>query len=102
MLGRGLVTRLRGGVSHARMGGGRRRPRCRGDRPVLPYPIDRRLRLCVDYAPCFIYWPTHRTIVFINRATSATLILIGLTGLFTEMVRQWDHHHAPYAFGVER
>ena len=28
------------------MGGTRRRPRCRGDSPVSPYPIDRRLRLC--------------------------------------------------------
>ena len=28
------------------MGGTRKCPRCRGDHPVLPYPIDRRLRLC--------------------------------------------------------
>ena len=28
------------------MGGTRRTPRCRGGRPVSPYPIDRRLRLC--------------------------------------------------------
>ena len=46
--------------------------------------------------------PTHRTIALINRVTSATLVLIGLTGLFTEMVRQWDHHHTSYEFGVER
>ena len=28
------------------MGGTRQAPRCRGGRPVSPYPIDRRLRLC--------------------------------------------------------
>ena len=39
---------------------------------------------------------------FINRVTSVTLVLIGLTGLFTGMVRQWDHHHTSYEFGVER
>ena len=46
---RGLVvTRPCGGVSYARMRGTRRAPRrCRGGgRPVLPYPADRRLRLC--------------------------------------------------------
>jgi hypothetical protein len=42
------------------------------------------------------------TRAFINRVTSATLVLIGLTRLFTEMVRQWDHHHTSYEFGVER
>ena len=29
------------------MGGGRRPPRCRGDGPALPYPVGRRLQLCV-------------------------------------------------------
>ena len=61
-----------------------------------------RLYLCVNYAPSCIYWPKYHTIAFFNRATSATLVLIGLTGLFTGMVRQWDHHHAPCDFGVER
>ena len=61
-----------------------------------------RLHLCVNYAPFCIYWTKYHTIAFINRVTSATLVLIGLTGLFTEMVRQWDHHHTPYEFGVER
>ena len=61
-----------------------------------------RLHLCVNYAPFFIYWPAYHTIAFINRVTSATLVLTGLTGLFTEMVRQWDHHHTSYEFGVER
>ena len=61
-----------------------------------------RLHLCVNYAPFCIYWPTYHTIAFINRVTSVTLVLIGLTGLFTEMVRQWDHHHTSYEFGVER
>ena len=55
-----------------------------------------RLHLCVNYAPFCIYWPTYHTIAFINRVTSATLVLIGLTGLFTEMVRQWDHYHTSY------
>ena len=41
-------------------------------------------------------------IAFFISVTSATLVLIGLTGLFTEMVRQWDHHHTSYEFGVER
>ena len=43
-----MTTAVRpcGGVSHARMGGTSRPPRCRGGRQVLPYPIDRRLRLC--------------------------------------------------------
>ena len=40
------MTRSSGGVSHARMRGTRRGGRCWGDRPVLPYPIDRRSRLC--------------------------------------------------------
>ena len=57
-----------------------------------------RLHLCVNYAPFCIYWPTYHTIAFINRVTSVTLVLIGLTGLFTEMVRQWDHHHTSYEF----
>ena len=35
-----MLSRPCGGVSHARMGGGRRRSRCRGDCPVLPCPID--------------------------------------------------------------
>ena len=39
--------------------------------------------------------------IFIS-VTSATLVLIGLTGLFTGVVRQWDHHHTSYEFGVER
>ena len=37
------MTRPCGGMSHARIGGGRRPPRCRGERPVLPCPIGRRL-----------------------------------------------------------
>ena len=47
-----MCRRPCGCSSHARMGGERRRParatgpRCRGDRPVLACPIDRRLRLC--------------------------------------------------------
>ena len=41
------MTRPCGAVSHARMGGTRRPPRCRGGRPVLSRPIDRRLRRCV-------------------------------------------------------
>ena len=61
-----------------------------------------RLHLCVNYAPFCIYWPAYHAIAFINRVTSVTLVLIGLTGLFTEMVRQWDHHHTSYEFGVER
>jgi len=36
------VTRPCGGASHARMGGGRRTPRCRGGGQVLPCPIDHR------------------------------------------------------------
>ena len=40
-LRRGLVTRPCGGVSHARTRGTRRPPRCRGGRPVSPYPIGR-------------------------------------------------------------
>ena len=49
-----------------------------------------------------IYWPTYHTIAFINRVPSVTLVLIGLTGLFTEVVRQRDRHHMSYKFGVER
>ena len=75
-----------------------------------------RLHLCVNYAPfCtspqgpasalrFNYYllaNTHTMIALFNRATSATLVLVGLTGLFTEMLRQWDHHHTSYEFGAE-
>ena len=61
-----------------------------------------RLHLCANYAPFCIYWTKYHTIAFINRVTSATLVLVGLTGLFTGMVRQWDHYHTLYEFGVER
>ena len=75
--------------------------RCEGRNRCLHLFFDR-LHLCVNYAPFCIYWPAYHAIAFINRVTSVTLVLIGLTGLFTEMVRQWDHHHTSYEFGVER
>ena len=45
-LRRGLVTTTVWLCEPRSHGGTRQRPRCRGDCPVLPYPIDRRLRHC--------------------------------------------------------
>ena len=69
-----MCQRPCGCLSHARMGGGRRRPvratgpRYRGDGPVLTCPIDRRLRLCVH-----VHVDTQHLFVVVRRRSCVAL-----------------------------